>query len=247
MLKLNEIYLGDCLEIMKDIDDKSIDFILADLPFGSTNCHWDSQINLEKLWIQYERIIKDHGAIALFAQTPFDKVLGCSNLKLLKYEWIWEKPQATGHLNANKMPMKAHENILLYYKKLPIYNPQKTTGHQRKISTAYHKRNTSTGEIYGKCDDFSDYNSTERYPRSIQVFPSDKQKLNLHSTQKPLALCEYLIKTYTNEDYLVLDNVCGSGTTGVACKKLNRNFIMIENNLDFYNISLERINKIPLE
>jgi len=145
------------------------------------------------------------------------------------------------------MPMKAHENILLYYKKLPIYNPQKTTGHQRKISTAYHKRNTTTGEIYGKCDDFSDYNSTERYPRSIQVFPSDKQKLNLHSTQKPLALCEYLIKTYTNEDYLVLDNVCGSGTTGVACKKLNRNFIMIENNLEFYNISLERINKIPLE
>ncbi len=247
MLKLDEVYLGDCLEIMKDIDDKSIDFILADLPFGSTNCHWDSQINLEKLWIQYERIIKDHGAIALFAQTPFDKVLGCSNLKLLRYEWIWEKPQATGHLNANKMPMKAHENILLYYKKLPIYNPQKTTGHQRKISTAYHKRNTTTGEIYGKCDDFSDYNSTERYPRSIQVFPSDKQKLNLHSTQKPLALCEYLIKTYTNEDYLVLDNVCGSGTTGVACKKLNRNFIMIENNLEFYNISLERINKIPLE
>ena len=247
MLKLNEIYLGNCLDIMKDINDKSVDMILADLPFGSTNCQWDSQINLQELWIQYERIIKDHGVIALFAQTPFDKVLGCSNLKLLRYEWIWEKPQATGHLNAKKMPMKSHENILIYYKKLPTYNPIKTYNHKRKISTAYHKRNTSTGEIYGKCDDFSDYNSTERYPRSIQIFPSDKQKLNLHSTQKPLALCEYLIKTYTNEDYLVLDNVCGSGTTGVACRKLNRNFIMIENNLDFYNISLNRLKKIPLE
>ena len=199
------------------------------------------------MWIQYKRIIKDHGVIVLFGQTPFDKVLGCSNLKLLRYEWIWEKPQATGHLNAKKMPMKSHENILVFYKKLPIYNPQKTYNHQRKISTAYHKRNTSTGEIYGKCDDFSDYNSTERYPRSIQLFHSDKQKLNLHSTQKPLALCEYLIKTYTNENYLVLDNVCGSGTTGVACKKLNRNFIMIENNLKFVNISLNRLKKIPLE
>lgn len=247
MLKLNETYLGDCLEVMKDIDDKSVDMILADLPFGSTNCQWDSQINLDELWIQYERIIKDHGAIVLFAQTPFDKVLGYSNLKLLRYEWIWEKPQATGHLNAKRMPMKAHENMLVYYKKLPIYNPQKTFNHKRKISTAHHKRNTSTGEIYGKCDDFSDYNSTERYPRSIQIFHSDKQKLNLHSTQKPLALCEYLIKTYTNENNLVLDNVCGSGTTGVACKKLDRNYIMIEKNIDFFNISIERLKKIPLE
>ena len=247
MLEKNEIYLGNCLDLMKDIDDKSIDMVLADLPFGHTNCHWDSQINLNELWSQYERIIKDHGAIVLFAQTPFDKVLGYSNLKLLRYEWIWEKPQATGHLNAKKMPMKAHENILVYYKKLPTYNPQKTYNHERKVSTAYHKRNTSTGEIYGKCDDFSDYDSTERYPRSIQIFPSDKQKLNLHSTQKPLALCEYLIKTYTNENDLVLDNVCGSGTTGVACKKLLRNFIMMENDLNFFNISLDRLNSFPLE
>jgi site-specific DNA-methyltransferase (adenine-specific) len=232
---------------MKKIDNNSIDMILADLPFGSTNCQWDSQINLKDLWIQYERIIKEHGAIVLFGQTPFDKVLGASNLKLLRYEWIWEKPQATGHLNAKKMPMKSHENILVFYKKLPTYNPQKTYNHERKISTAHHKRNTSTGEIYGKCDDFSDYNSTERYPRSVQIFSSDKQKLNLHSTQKPLALCEYLIKTYTNEEDLVLDNVCGSGTTGVACKKLNRNFIMIEKDLKFFDISSDRLKKIPLE
>jgi site-specific DNA-methyltransferase (adenine-specific) len=247
MLNINEIYLGDCLDIMQKIDKGSVDMILADLPFGSTNCQWDSQIDLKELWLQYERIIKDRGAILLFGQTPFDKVLGCSNLKLLRYEWIWEKTQATGHLNAKKIPMKAHENILCFYKKLPTYNPQKTYNHKRKISTAHHKRNTSTGEIYGKCDDFSDYNSTERYPRSIQTFHSDKQKLNLHSTQKPLALCEYLIKTYTNEGDLVLDNVCGSGTTGVACRKLLRNFIMIEKDLDFFNISLNRLNKNPLE
>jgi len=247
MLNINEVYLGDCLDIMQKIDTASVDMILADLPFGSTNCQWDSQIDLKKLWKQYERIIKDHGAILLFGQTPFDKVLGCSNLKLLRYEWIWEKPQATGHLNAKKIPMKAHENILCFYKKLPTYNPQKTYNHKRKISTAHHKRNTSTGEIYGKCDDFSDYNSTERYPRSVQIFHSDKQKLNLHSTQKPLALCEYLINTYTNEGDLVLDNVCGSGTTGVACKKLNRNFIMIEKDLDFFNISLNRLNENPLQ
>ena len=166
MLNINEIYLGDCLDIMQKIDKGSVDMILADLPFGSTNCQWDSQIDLKELWKQYERIIKDHGAILLFGQTPFDKVLGCSNLKLLKYEWIWEKPQATGHLNAKKMPMKAHENILCFYKKLPTYNPQKTYNHKRKISTAHHKRNTSTGEIYGKCDDFSDYNSTALWTQS---------------------------------------------------------------------------------
>ena len=124
---MNNIILkqGDCLELMKDIPDNSIDMILCDLPYGTTNCKWDTPINLAKLWELYNRIIKDNGAILLFAQTPFDKVLGCSNLSMLRYEWIWEKTQATGHLNANKMPMKAHENILVFYKHLPIYNPQK--------------------------------------------------------------------------------------------------------------------------
>jgi site-specific DNA-methyltransferase (adenine-specific) len=162
-------------------------------------------------------------------------------LEWLKYEWIWEKTQATGHLNAKKMPMRSHENILIFYKKQPTYNPIKTYGHKRKVSTAHHKRNTSTGEIYNKCDNFRDYDSTERYPRTIQVFASDKQKLNLHSTQKPLALCEYLIKTYTNEGDLILDNVAGSGTTLVAAKNLNRNFIGIEKEEKFYNIILERL------
>tara|TARA_R110000803_G_scaffold13218_3_gene37284 strand:+ start:800 stop:1543 length:744 start_codon:yes stop_codon:yes gene_type:complete len=240
-MDLNGVYHGDCLELMDGIPDKSVDMILADLPYGTTNCKWDSVIDLSRLWEHYNRIIKDNGAIVLFAQTPFDKVLGSSNLKMLKYEWIWEKTQATGHLNAKRMPMKSHENILVFYKKPPKYNPQKTQGHKRKVSTAHHKRNTSTGEIYGKSDNFRDYDSTERYPRSIQEFASDKQKLNLHSTQKPLLLCEYLIKTYTDEGDLVLDNVCGSGTTGVACKNLNRDYILIEKELEFVNITKDRI------
>jgi len=237
----NIIINDDCLETMKYIQDKSIDMILADLPYGSTNCKWDSPIDLTLLWEQYKRIIKNNGVIVLFAQTPFDKVLGCSNIEWLKYEWIWEKTQATGHLNAKKMPMRAHENILVFYKKQPTYNPIKTYGHKRKVSTAHHKRNTSTGEIYNKCDNFIDYDSTERYPRTIQVFSSDKQKLNLHSTQKPLSLCEYLIKTYTNEGDLILDNVAGSGTTLIAAKNLNRKFIGIEKEKKFFNVILERL------
>lgn len=243
-IKINDditLYNDDCFNIFPLIEDKSIDAIIADLPFGSTHCKWDSVLDLNKLWIEYKRIIKDNGIIVLFGQTPFDKVLGCSNLEWLKYEWIWEKTQATGHLNAKKMPMKAHENILVFYKNKPTYNPIKTFGHKRKISTAHHKRNTSTGEIYGKCDNFSDYDSTERYPRSVQVFASDKQKENYHSTQKPLALLEYLVKTYSNEGDLILDNTMGSCTTGVACKNLNRKFIGIEKEEKFYKIGIMRL------
>jgi DNA modification methylase len=249
-MKKNIIYHGDCLELMpKYIDDKSIDMIFCDLPYGTTKCRWDSIIDLNKLWDQYKRIIKDNGAILLFAQTPFDKVLGSSNLEMLRYEWIWEKTQATGHLNAKKMPMKAHENILVFYKKLPTYNPQKTSGHERKVSKSYQRnicikrREEKWGDnyIYGKETTATDYDSTERYPRSVQKFPSDKQKSKLHPTQKPLSLIEYMIKTYTNEGDLVLDNTCGSGTTGLACKNLNRNYIMMEKEYEFYKISTNRI------
>lgn len=151
MVKNNyKLYKGDCLEVMIDIPDKSIDMILCDLPYGTTRCKWDSIIDLEKLWEQYNRIIKDNGAIVLFAQTPFDKVLGASNLKMLKYEWIWEKTQATGHLNAKKMPMKAHENILVFYKKLPTYNPQKTTGHKPINSYTKYISTQNKSDLYGK-------------------------------------------------------------------------------------------------
>ena len=233
------LLMGDCLERMKEIPDGSVDAAISDLPFGTTRCKWDSIVPLEPMWRQLERIIKPDGAIVLFGQTPFDKVLGASNLKMLRYEWIWEKTAATGHLNAKKMPMKAHENILVFYKKLPTYNPQKTQGH--KPVNSYTKQDNADGECYGDTISVSGGGNTDRYPRSIQVFSSDKQKSKLHPTQKPVALMEYLIKTYTNESETVLDFCLGSGTTGVAAKNLNRKFIGIEMDETYFKIAQDRI------
>lgn len=234
-----ELYKGDCLDVMKNIPDKSVDMILCDLPFGTTKNKWDLIIPLDKLWAEYRRVIKDNGAIVLFAQTPFDKVLGVSNLKMLRYEWIWEKTLATGHLNAKKMPMKSHENILVFYKKLPTYNPQKTMGHKPVNSYTKHR---GAGSNYGKTKTgISGGGSTERYPRSVQVFKSDKQKSTLHPTQKPVALLQYLIETYTNEGELVLDNCMGSGSTGIACLNTNRKFIGIEKDAKYFDIACDRI------
>jgi len=242
MINLNKTYLGDCLEVMLTIPTGSIDMILCDLPYGTTNCKWDSIVDLPSLWTQYERIIKDNGAIALFAQTPFDKVLGSSNLRLLRYEWIWEKTAATGHLNAKKMPMKAHENILIFYKNLPTYNPQKTTGHKPINSYTKYIKTQNNTEIYGEMKrEISGGGETDRYPRSIQVFSSDKQKSKLHSTQKPLALGKYLIETYSNIGDTILDNAAGSGTFGLAAKELGRNYIMIENDPATYQVCKERV------
>ena len=244
-MKLDYIKQGDCLELMKKIPNKSIDMILCDLPYGTTQAKWDSIIPLDKLWEQYNRIIKDNGAIVLFAQTPFDKVLGVSNLQMLKYEWIWEKTQATGHLNAKKMPMKAHENLLVFYKKLPTYNPQKTTGHTPMHSYTKRVEVQNNTELYGRMNkEISGGGDTDRYPRSVLIYPSDKQTNHLHSTQKPLALCEYMIRTYTNEGDLVLDNCMGSGTTGVAALNLNRNFIGMELDENYFNIAKERIESV---
>lgn len=231
---------GDCLQAMNDIPNQSIDMILCDLPYGTTKNKWDSVIDLNALWEQYCRIIKDNGAIVLFAQTPFDKVLGSSNLKMLKYEWIWEKTQATGHLNAKKMPMKAHENILVFYKKPPTYNPQKTTGHERKVSKAEHKVNSKKTTNWGEYG-LTTYDSTERYPRDVLKFPKDIQKSALHPTQKPVALLQYLIRTYTNEGNVVLDNTMGSGSTGVAAVLSNREFIGIELDVTYFDIAKQRI------
>ena len=240
MIELNKIYNEDCLGGMKRIPDKSVDMILADLPYGTTRNKWDSIIPLDLLWEQYDRIIKDNGAIVLTAQTPFDKVLGCSNLKLLRYEWIWKKTTSTGFLNAKKMPMKAHENILVFYKKLPKYNPQKTTGHIRKVSSAEHKIGSKATSNYGE-HGLTGYDSTERYPRSVQVFPTDKQKTAVHPTQKPVALFEYLVKTYTDEGETVHDNVMGLGTTAIACINTNRNYIGFEMDTNYFNLANERI------
>jgi site-specific DNA-methyltransferase (adenine-specific) len=241
MLEINKPIFGNCMDLLPEIPDKSIDLIFSDLPYSITKAKWDILLPLDELWLEYERIIKDNGAILLFSTGIFTSQLIISNPNLYRYDWIWEKTQGTGHLNAKKMPIKCHETINVFYKKLPTYNPQITTGHKRKVSTAKHKRNTHTGELYGKCDNFSDYDSTQRYPRSIIKFPSDKQKLNLHSTQKPLALCEYMIKTYSNEGNLVLDNCLGSGTTAVACDNLKRNWIGIEKDEDFFKLAEKRI------
>lgn len=235
---------GDCLELMKGISDRSIDLILCDLPYGTTACKWDNIIPFDSLWEQYERIIKYNGAILLFSQTPYDKVLGVSNLKLLRYEWIWEKTQATGHLNAKRMPMKSHENILVFYKKLPTYNPQKTKGHKPINSYTKYVSTQNSTELYGYMSkELSGGGNTDRYPRSVQVFSSDKQTCHLHPTQKPVELLEYFIKTYTNEGETVLDNCMGSGSTGVACIHTNRNFIGMELDEKYFQIASERIKK----
>jgi site-specific DNA-methyltransferase (adenine-specific) len=231
------LFHGDCLEIMKEIPDKSIDMILCDMPYGTTRNKWDTVINLELLWEQYERIIKDNGAIVLFAQTPFDKVLGASNLKLLKYEWIWEKHKPTGHLNAKKMPLKKHENILIFYKKLPRYNPQGVVKDGKtKVSRTNHGN-------YGECSKTTVREFTN-YPSSILNFNNVHSNKQLHPTQKPVELLEYLIKTYTDEHDLVLDNCMGSGSTGVACMNINRNFIGIELEETYFNIAKQRIEEI---
>lgn len=225
---LNKTFQEDCFIGIKKIPDKSIDMILCDLPYGTTKNTWDKPLDLPRLWKEYERVIKDNGAIVLFAQSPFDKVLACSNLKLFRYEWIWEKTNATGFLNASKCPLKAHENILVFYKKAPIYNPIKTKGHKR-VSRKEHKTKCMQSSNYGKQMHTKDYCSEERYPRSVLRFKLDKQTNNLHPTQKPVALLRYFIKTYTNEDHIVLDNCIGSGTTGEACFFENRKFIGFDN------------------
>lgn len=233
-MELNKIYNEDCLIGMKDIPDKSIDMILCDLPYGTTRNKWDAVIPLNWLWDEYNRIIKDNGAIVLTAQTPFDKILGVSNIENLKYEWIWHKPSGTGHLNAKKMPLKNHENILVFYKKLPTYNPQFTEG------KAYKAKSGRASSNYGSQKSVTTQNNGQRYPLSVQNFNKEN---GLHPTQKPVVLFEYLIKTYTNENEIVLDNCIGSGTTAIACMNTNRNFIGFELDKKYFELAKDRIEK----
>lgn len=231
---------GDCLKAMPKIPDKSINMILCDLPYGCTARNkWDTIIPFEPLWQQYLRIIKDNGCIVLFAQGMFTAKLMASNPKMWRYNLIWKKTQPTGFLNANKMPLRSHEDICVFYKQLPTYNPQKTTGHTRKISSSKHKRNCKKTTDYGK-HKFVSYDSTERFPVSVLEYAKDTQKESFHPTQKPIALLEYLIRTYTNEGDLVLDNCMGSGSTGVAALNAGRNFIGIELDENYFKIAKER-------
>ncbi|WP_237163301.1 site-specific DNA-methyltransferase [Paenibacillus sp. BIHB 4019] len=239
----NQIFHGDCLEIMPTLPDKSFDMILCDLPYGTTENSWDSVIPLDKLWFEYNRLIKDHGAIVLTAQTPFDKVLGASNLQLLRYEWIWIKNNSTGFLNAKRMPLKVHENVLVFYKKLPTYNPQKTSGHK---PVNRFKKHTSDGSNYGKTNIGTEGGGqTDRYPVDVLYYPRDRERY--HPTQKPVALFEYLIRTYTNDGDLILDNCIGSGTTAVAAARCNRNFVGIEKEQRYIDIANERLKVVQTQ
>jgi site-specific DNA-methyltransferase (adenine-specific) len=231
-----QIILGDCLEKMKDIPEKSIDMILCDLPYSQTSCHWDTVIPFEPLWEQYERITNPNAAIVLTSKQPFTSQLIMSNPGMFRYEWIWEKTKATGFMNAKKMPLVAHENMLVFYKKLPTYNPQKTVGKPFKDNRTGNK----SVVVYREDMEFRvQDNQGYRYPRTVIKFQMDSN--TVHPTQKPVALFEYLIKTYSNEGDTVLDNCAGSGTTGVACENLKRNYILIEKEEEYYNLIKERL------
>lgn len=220
-----------------DVEGLKADAIITDTPFGTTKCQWDSILNLPDMWEWVNKTkVSKHTPILLFSQLPYDKVLGCSNINNLKYEWIWEKTSATGYLNAKKMPMKCHENILVFYEKLPVYNFEKTTGHVRK--TTYKGKHLQS-EVYNKVSNDVKYDSTERYPRDILKYASDKQKLNLNATQKPIDLLRYLIRTYTNIGDTVLDFTAGSCSLSVACFLEGRNSICIEMDEDQYKKSVE--------
>lgn len=245
MIEPNSLLHGDCLEVMKDIEDGSVDLILTDLPYGTTKNKWDSVLPLEELWLNFKRVINPRNAIVLFAQTPFDKVLGASNLEMLKYEWIWNKKTPTGYLNSNFAPLKLHENILVFsnsaaamvkdkYKAM-IYNPQFSKGKPYKATGGKISENY---DINHQTQTTTENDGSKYYPKSIIDFTKDS---GFHPTQKPVALLEYLIKTYTNEGDLVLDATMGSGSTCVACVNTNRKYLGIEKEQKYYDIAVQRV------
>ena len=256
MLELDRIYNGDCLAIMQDIDDKSVDMVLCDLPYqvlhkDNPNAQWDRLIPFEPLWGQYNRIIKDNGAIVLFAQGMFTAQLMMSNPKMWRYNLIWDKMRVTGFLNANRMPMRCHEDICVFYKSLPIYNPQMEIGqpnHSR--GNGVHK---NTNNCYGQYKQGRAYDydkgikkveptrPNEKFPKSIIRIKKEHESKVFHPTQKSVELLRYLIRTYTNQGDLVLDNTCGSGSTCVAAIQEKRNFIGIEKDQHYYEIACDRI------
>ena len=251
------LYNGDCLDVMDLMieDNTKVDMILCDLPYGTTACIWDIVIPLQSLWERYKQIIKPNGAIVLFASTPFDKILGCSNLQWLKYEWIWDKVQPTGALTVKKRPMKQHENILVFYNQQPTYNRQMADRKKEdlRVNAVRNKNNQKTNYGYEHTGGMTmkyaaDYDPTKVNPKSILTYSKQPTRTkNLHPTQKPVALCEYLIKTYTNEGEIVLDNTIGSGTTAVACQNTNRQCIGIEKDKSIYDIAVKRLNDIWID
>lgn len=232
---------GDCLEKLKELPDDSVDSVLTDPPYGTTACKWDTVIPFEPMWEQLKRVTKKNGAIVLFGSQPFTSALVMSNVKMFKYEWVWDKGQGTGFLNAKKQPLRSCETISVFYEEQPTYNPQMRTGFKQYIC----KQGETKSQNYGTQTGAVTVSDGSRFPLTRIEFIRDKDKT--HPTQKPVALMEYLIKTYTNEGETVLDFTMGSGTTGVACKNLNRNFIGIELDPEFFNIAEARINAVKPE
>ena len=241
MIELNRIYNEDCLEGMKKIPDKSIDSIICDLPYGVLNkgnihSQWDMRLPFDALWAQYRRIIKDHGAIILFAQGMFTAELMMSNPNMWRYNLVYKKGNCTsGFLNARRMPLRNHEDICVFYKKLPTYNPQMT----REDKLHERSKPRLKNSCYGVFGDVTTKKSNERFPLSVIDIP--REFIVKHPTQKPVALIEYLVKTYTNEGDTVLDNCMGSGTTAIACMNTGRNFIGFEIDKEYYDLSMQRI------
>ena len=237
-----KLILGDCLDEMSKLDNKSIDLILTDPPYGITQCKWDNVIPFEPMWKELKRVIKDNGCIALFGTEPFSSALRMSNIKQFKYDWYWEKSHSTGFLNAYKQPLRTIELISIFYKKQVFYNPQIKDKDLNKIRP-YKKLGGKTASVYSKngyqVGGVTKLSNKKTLPKNLIYFPSNTKKI--HPTQKPVALLEYLIKTYTNDNDTVLDFTMGSGSTGVACKNINRNFIGIEKDNEYFNIAKDRI------
>jgi site-specific DNA-methyltransferase (adenine-specific) len=236
---MGKLFVGDCLNIMPKLEVGSIDMILCDLPYGTTACSWDSIIDLEQLWYNYKRIIKSNGAIVLTSAQPFTSKLVMSNLAMFKYQWVWDKVRGGNFATTKIRPFMSHEDICVFYSHQCTYNPQMWQG------KPYIQKQGYVGEAYAGNDDRSfqreavvTVSDGSRYPLSIIRISKES---GLHPTQKPVPLFEYLIKTYTNENDTVLDNCCGSGTTGVACQNLKRNFILIEQDLEYAKIAQKRL------
>jgi len=238
-----DLYNGDCLEVMKSIESGSVDTIITDPPYGTTACKWDSTIPFDKMWKQLDRIIKPNGATILFGTEPFSSALRMSNIKNYKYDTVWDRVRKTGHLNCNKQPLNVTENISIFYKKQCVYNPQKTTGHKNYDQSKYNTKEKYEPNVYGELHHGTGKkNEGERYPTKLVTYKQDwRRQDQIHPTQKPIALMEYLVKTYTNEGETVLDFTAGSFTTGVACVNLNRKFIGIEKDKSYFDIGVNRI------
>jgi site-specific DNA-methyltransferase (adenine-specific) len=238
-MKNIQLYNDDCFNVFPSIEDGSVDMVLCDLPYGTTACSWDFVLPMDELWKQYNRICKENAAMVFTASQPFTSNLIYSNIKNFRYEWIWQKPQGTNPLTANIMPLKNHENILVFYRKTPTYNPQMEIG---KPYSSFSDENKKLGEVFGdRKSQHRDNPDGTRFPKSVLNFKQERE--GLHPTQKPVALMQYLIKTYSNEGDCILDNTMGSGTTGVAAMITNRKFIGVEKEEKYFLIAKERMNE----